>query len=135
MIAHFLLWAFFVYRCLFATLFTGNRPVMRHIGMISYTEDSVDKIYRPIDDMSTAWEDIARQLNIDEAKIQNEKKKTQDATTSANEMMRIWLGSDLRPTWSKLIRAMKVKKELENAAKKLKTALVNMMIDSDDEEN
>ena len=103
--------------------------------MISYTEDLVDKIYRPIDDISTAWEDIARQLKIDEAKIQNEKKKNQDATASANEMMRIWLGSDLRPTWSKLIRAMKVKKDLANAVKKLKTALVNMMKDSDDEEN
>ena len=96
-------------------------------------EGSDGNIYRPIEDISTAWQAIARQLKVDDSKIQNEEKKKQDATASANEMIRIWLGSDRKASWSKLIKAMKVKQDLVNAAKKLKTALQSMK-ESDDED-
>ena len=99
--------------------------------MITYSEGSKEKIYRPINDISTAWEPIAQQLKVDDSKIQNEK-KNQDAITSATEMIRIWLGSDPKASWFKLIKAMKVKRELENAAKELETALQNK-VESDDE--
>ena len=104
---------------------------MRRIGLITYRER---KVCRPIDDISTAWEAITTQLKVDDSKIQTERRRNQDATTSASEMMRIWLGSDPKPTWSKLIRAMKVRQELKNAADRMKTALLNM-VDSDNEDD
>ena len=99
---------------------------MKHILLITYSDGGKTKQYRPINDISTAWEAIARQLNVDDCKIQNERKRNQEATSSASEMMEIWLGSDCRASWSKLIEAMKVKQELTNAAKQMETALLNM---------
>ena len=102
--------------------------------MITYSHNGEKKKFRPVNKISIAWEAIATQLKVNDAIIQTEKKRNQDATTSASEMMRIWLGSDRKATWAKLIKAMKVKHELKNAAEKMKTALLNM-VDSDDEDN
>ena len=49
--------------------------------------------------------------------------------------MEICLGSDPTAAWFKLIRAMNVECELKNAIDKMKTALLNNMVDSDDEDD
>ena len=115
------------------TIIIEARPEMRHIGLITYSDSGERKECRPIDDISTAWEAIATQLKVDRSKIRNEKSKNRDAASSASEMMEIWLGSDCKASWSKLIKAMKVKQELTRASEQIKTALLNM-VDSDDED-
>ena len=91
-------------------------------------------MFRPIDHISKAWKDIATQLDVEDAKIKNEQGRSQDDVSAANAIIKIWLDSDPKATWSKLIKKMKVKEDLEVAAEELKTAL-NNMVESDDEDD
>ena len=109
---------------------------MKHIGLIVYKEDKDSETtrFRPIDHISKAWEAIAIQLEVDNSKIKNEQGRSRDDASAANEIIKIWLDSDPKASWLRLIKAMKAKEDLEVAAKKLKTAL-NNMVESDDDED
>ena len=113
-----------VYTCII--YFPEERPDIKLIGRIKYRSGSDIKRYRPVNDIGRFFEEIARALNVNEACIANAKGKN-DAAAAANEVVRAWLDSDVDATWEKLIDAMEVKEELNQAIKQLKTALLNMV--------
>lgn len=85
-----------------------ERPNMRLIGRIQYTKNGKKKALRLIDAVTAVWEDIARQLEFDEAKISVFRKAHPgDPRQSANDMLSSWTRSDTSGTWAKLIEALK----------------------------
>ena len=98
--------------------------------MITYNAGSEEKCYRPLEQISLHWRDIAGYLELSTAAINNAALKP-TPTDSAREVMTSWTGSNTKASWSKLIKAMKVVPQLTVSAKELETALLNIVVDSD----
>jgi hypothetical protein len=113
-----------------------ERPTMQLIGLITYRDGSSGKTkkFRPLSQISRYWRDIASHLKVSDGAIANAEVKT-NVMESAREVIQFWINAKEKATWSKLIRAMEVREELTVAAQELETALLNMVEDSDDEDD
>lgn len=107
--------------------FADERPDLPHIQYIKYRSESGEKEYRAIDDIATELEAVALQLGIKQTKIKNIATAKPDPVKCASEVLGLWLNSDTEATWARLIAAMRTTENLNFAAKKLETALLNMI--------
>lgn len=104
-----------------------ERPNMRLIGRIQYTRNGKKESLRLIDSVTTEWEDVARQLEFDEAKITVFRKAHPgDPKQSATSMLSSWTRSDTLGTWAKLIEALQgASDDLATAAEEFEYALLH----------
>lgn len=111
-----------------------ERPDMRRLIMVTYRDGGKTKRYRPLQEISLNWEDIANYLEVGKGTIANAKRQL-DATGSARVALQAWLGSDVKASWSKLIKAMKTVQALEFSATEFRTALLNIVEDDEDDDD
>lgn len=100
---------------------------MKVIGRIQYTKKNETKQLRLIDSVAGDWEDVARQLDFDEAKITTFRRAhPADPKGAANAMLSSWTRSDTEATWAKLIQALEgATDELAGVAKTFEYALIH----------
>ena len=102
--------------------------------MITYRDGGKTKRYRPLQEISPHWEDIANYLEVSKGTIANAKRQL-DTTGPARVALQEWLGSDVKASWSKLIKAMKTVQALEVSAGDFRTALLNIVEDDEDDDD
>lgn len=102
--------------------------------MITYRdEEGKTKVYRPLDRIAPHWPSIADYLKTDAGVIASCEIPGKKPRDSAREVMTAWLGSDVKASWSKLMKAMKTVAELTVPAAELHYALLNIVVDSDED--
>ena len=110
-------------------LVAEERPSMKLICRVQYRKDGKTKSLRLVVTVASEWEDVARQLNFDEAKITTFRKAhPRDPKESAKAMHSSWTMSDVNATWAKLIQALEgASDDLAVMAKEFKYALINKL--------
>ena len=102
---------------------------MMFICWVQYRKEGKTKSLRLIVTVASEWEDVARQLNFDEAKITTFRKAHPgDPNGSAKAMLSSWTMSDVNATWAKLIQALEgASDDLAVQAKEFEYALINKL--------
>ena len=101
-------------------LFSSDEKAdLRTIGMIRFRWNSKIQEYRVINSVASN-----RMLGIEDSILTNIN-SCQNSNAAANDMLRVWMGSDSKATWAKLIQAMRVKEELTTATEEFQHALQN----------
>ena len=102
---------------------------MKLICKIQYKRNGRTKSLRLIVTVASEWEDVARQLNFDETKINTFRKAhPRDPKESAKAMLSSWTMSDVNATWAKLIQALEdASDDLAIHAKEFEYALINKL--------
>ena len=111
-------------------IFSEERPDLRVIGIIWYTRNSKVQEYRAIDEIATEWQAIGRELGLKGSRIRiiNGSHRGDDSA-AASDMLSFWIGSDVKASWARLIKAMKVKEDLNAEAAEFEYALLHRVED------
>ena len=110
-------------------LVAEERPNMKFICRVQYRKEGKTKSLQLVFTVASEWEDVARQLNFDEAKITTFRKAhPTNPKESAKAMLSSWTMSDVDATWAKLIQALKgASDDLVVQAKEFEYALINKL--------
>ena len=100
---------------------------MKLIGRIQYKKDEQIESIRLISSVASEWEDVARQLNFDEADIATfHNAHPGKPKRSATAMLSSWTTCDVNATWAKLTEALEgASEDLAVQAKEFEYALLN----------
>ena len=109
--------------------FTKDTPDLKIIEL-SKTPDGKD--IRLIDHLALHWKSVGRQLGIEETTLAAIEKSNLHHE-AAIKMLNYWINSDASASWSKLLSAMRAKKELSTVAQTFQSSLIHYLHMNKDE--
>ena len=99
-------------------------PGLSQIDRLQYSSKGKIKTFRTLPHIAREWKAIGRELGVGDAFLKTQSTHD-DSTVAAMNVVRFWIKHDKKPTWRRLIRAMKVDGKFVGEVNELENALRN----------